>query len=110
MAPRPAFLSSLGSRDRTTPTGLEIHLPQMDRDRERRQMPSTSRPPFLSDLGGGVPTGLLPPSQRDTTGFVSRSPSVNEIFQKLNIDDGGVNNLAGSVAFGRCQSRWYAWC
>ena len=98
MAPRPAFLSSLGSRDRTTPTGLKPPT-QMDRDRERRQMPSTSRPPFLSDLGGGVPTGLLPPSQRDTTGFVSRAPSVNEIFQKLNIDDGGVNNLAGSVAF-----------
>ena len=98
MAPRPAFLSSLGSKDRTTPTGLKPP-PQMDRDRERRQMPSTSRPPFLSDLGGGVPTGLLPPSQRDTTGFVSRAPSVNEIFQKLNIDDGGVNNLAGSVAF-----------
>ena len=89
MAPRPAFLSSLGSRDRTTPTGLKPPT-QMDRDRERRQMPSTSRPPFLSDLGGGVPTGLLPPSQRDTTGFVSRSPSA---------DDGGVNNLAGSVAF-----------
>ena len=89
MAPRPAFLSSLGSRDRTTPTGLKPPT-QMDRDSERRQMPSTSRPPFLSDLGGGVPTGLLPPSQRDTTGFVSRSPSA---------DDGGVNNLAGSVAF-----------
>ena len=99
MAPRPAFLSSLGSEERRTRAGLKSP-PQMDRDRERRRMPSTSRPPFLSDLGGGVPTGLLPPSQRDKTGFVSRAPSVNEIFQQLNIDDGGVNNLAGSVAFG----------
>ena len=91
MAPRPAFLSSLGG-GRTTPTGLKPPT-QMDRDRENRQLPDTSRPAFLSGLGGGVPTGLKPPSQRDTLPFVSRAPSVDEIFAKNQINQGGIDNL-----------------
>ena len=78
MAPRPAFLSSLGSRPRNIPTGLKPPT-QMDRDRENRQLPDTSRPAFLSGLGGGVPTGLTPPSQRGSSSFVSRTPSVDEM-------------------------------
>ena len=100
MAPRPAFLSSLGSRPRNIPTGLKPPT-QMDRDRENRQLPDTSRPAFLSGLGGGVPTGLTPPSQRGSSSFVSRTPSVDEIFQKNRIiDEGGVSSFPGSVAFG----------
>ena len=102
MAPRPAFLSSLGGGRSNVRSGLKPPT-QMDRDRERRQLPDTSRPAFLSDLGGGVPTGLVPPSQRGTTEFVSRVPSVDEIFQSLNINedipsDTGTGSVATSFA------------
>ena len=100
MAPRPAFLSSLGGGRSNVPTGLKSPT-QMDRDRERSQLPDTSRPAFLSDLGGGVPTGLVPPSQRDTSPFVSRAPSVDEIFQNLNINEDILSDTGtGSVATG----------
>ena len=87
MAPRPAFLSGLGGGTTNVRSGLKPPT-QMDRDRENRQLPDTSRPAFLSDLGGGVPTGLKPPSQRDTSPFVSRVPSVDELFTKNNIAEG----------------------
>jgi hypothetical protein len=94
---RPAFLSSLGSKERRTPTGLKSPT-QMDRDRENRQLPDNSRPDFLSDLGGGVPTGLKPPSQMDQSPFVSRAPSVDEIFAKNNIAEGTTNlGVGGSL-------------
>ena len=93
---RPAFLSSLGSSERRTPTGLRPPT-QMDRDRENRQLPDNSRPAFLSDLGGGVPSGLKPPSQMDQSPFVSRVPSVNELFAKNNINDGSASGIAGGT-------------
>ena len=100
MAPRPAFLSSLGGGRSNVRSGLKPPT-QMDRDRERRQLPDNRRPDFLSDLGGGVPTGLVPPSQRDTSPFVSRAPSVDEIFQSLNINEDIPSDTGtGSVATG----------
>ena len=100
MARRPDFLSGLGGGRSNVPTGLKPPT-QMDRDRERRQLPDNRRPDFLSDLGGGVPTGLVPPSQRDTSPFVSRVPSVDEIFQNLNINEDIPSDTGtGSVATG----------
>ena len=99
MAPRPAFLSGLGGGTTNVRSGLKPPT-QMDRDRENRQLPDTSRPAFLSDLGGGVPTGLRPPSQRDTSPFVSRVPSVDELFTKNNIAEGTTSLGTGSAATG----------
>ena len=90
---RPAFLSSLGSPERRTPIGLRPPS-QMDKDRANRQLPDNSRPAFLSDLGGGVPSGLKPPSQMDQSPFVSKVPSVNELFEKNNINDGSASGIA----------------
>ena len=89
---RPAFLSGLGGGSNVR-SGLRPPT-QMDRDRENRQLPDNSRPAFLSDLGGGVPSGLKPPSQMDRSPFVSRAPSVDEIFAKNNINDGSASSMA----------------
>jgi len=110
MAPRPAFLSSLGSKDRTTPTGLKPP-PQMDRDRELRQIPSTSRPEFLSDLVStpatyysSSPISLLELSggQDSPRGGFPGGFNIIQVDSGFGRapDQGGVDNLPGSVAFG----------
>jgi len=95
MAPRPAFLSGLGGGSNVR-SGLKSPT-QMDRDRENRQLPDNSRPAFLSGLGGGVPKGLKPPSQMDQSPFVSKAPSVDEIFAKNNINNGSASSIAGGT-------------
>ena len=84
MAPRPAFLSSLGSKGLPGPSkkGSRIDTTDVSGFSTMGQQ-DRSKPPQLTPA-----KGITPP-------FQSRVPSIDQIFQKNKIDQeiGGVNNL-----------------
>ena len=87
MAPRPAFLSSLGSKGFPGPSKNFINTRRIDPTDvsgfSTMGQQDRSKPPQLTPA-----KGITPP-------FQSRVPSIDQIFQKNKIDQeiGGVNNL-----------------
>jgi len=90
MAPRPAFLSSLGGGRRTTPTGL---LPPSQRDKPQPRRDFTDVSGFANMGADRSKPDPLIPAKGITPPFVSSTPSIDEIFAKNQINQGGIDNL-----------------
>jgi hypothetical protein len=89
MAPRPAFLSGLGG-GRTTPTGL---LPPSQRDKPQPRRDFTDVSGFANMGADRSKPAPLIPAKGITPPFVSSTPSIDEIFAKNKINQGGIDNL-----------------
>jgi|TARA_R100000455_G_scaffold989_1_gene367 hypothetical protein len=89
MAPRPAFLSDLGG-GRSTPTGL---LPPSQRDKPKPRRDFTDVSGFANMGADRSKPDPLIPAKGITPPFVSSTPSIDEIFAKNKINQGGIDNL-----------------